>query len=148
VDVWNPEGAQPETLWQVTGREKDIRYASRVMNHIARQKQIHHLRHIISELSGAMPAKMRNSQEVKELASWGCRTTMHIVRLVATGIAGEDQMKDIDFTPMGVRARWQAGYADTRRMLDRSPWDDPVDPVEGVIIHGLQADAEMPLQKT
>jgi NTE family protein len=144
VDVWNPEGATPETLWQVAGREKDIRYASRARSHIARQKQIHHLRHIISELSNAMPEKIRSSLEVKELASWGCRTTIHIARLVAAGIDGEDQMKDIDFTPASVRSRWQAGYADTRRMLDLSPWDRPVDPVEGVIIHTLLADAVAP----
>ncbi|MDB5761976.1 MAG: patatin-like phospholipase family protein [Herminiimonas sp.] len=145
VDVWNPEGAQPETLWQVAGREKDIQYASRVRSHIARQKQIHHLRHIISELAKAMPEKKRNSPEIRELASWGCRTTIHVARLVAAGIAGEDQMKDIDFTPAGIRARWHAGYADTRRMLDLSPWNRPADPIEGVIIHDLSADAATPL---
>ena len=70
ADVWNPEGAKPDTLWQVACREKDIRYASRAGSHIARQKQIHHLRHIISELFQTMPEELRNSRRVKELASW------------------------------------------------------------------------------
>ncbi|RZI44651.1 patatin-like phospholipase family protein [Herbaspirillum sp. HC18] len=144
VDVWNPGGPEPETLWQVTGREKDIRYASRASHHIARQKQIHHLRHVILELAKAMPEKLRHSPEIKELASWGCQTTMHVVRLVASGITGEDQLKDIDFTPAGIRARRQAGYEDTRRMLEAAPWERPADPLEGVIIHDILAGKEAP----
>jgi len=135
VQMWNPEGPEPETLWQVMGRQKDIQYASRNRSHIARQKQIHHLRHIVRELSKHVPEKLRESPEVKELASWGCKTTMHVVRLVAPKIDGEDHTKDIDFTPAGIRARWQAGYADTKRMLEAAPWRMPVDPIEGVIIH-------------
>ena len=80
VQMWNPEGPEPETLWQVMGRQKDIQYASRNRSHIARQKQIHHLRHIIRELSKHVPEKSRESPDVKELASWGCKTTMHVVR--------------------------------------------------------------------
>ena len=125
VQVWNPEGTDPETLWQVAERQKDIQYASRARSHIARQKQIHHLRHIIRELAKNIPEPARSSEEVKELASWGCGTTMHVARLVAPRVGGEDQFKDIDFTPAGIRARWQAGYADTRRMVARAPWQGP-----------------------
>src|SRR5215813_6885676 len=117
VQMWNPEGLEPETLWEVAGRQKDIQYASRAKSHIARQKQIHHLRHIIRELAKHVPEKTRNSAPVKELASWGCGTTMHVARLNAPRLDGEDQLKDIDFTPAGIRARWQAGYNATRRMV-------------------------------
>jgi len=135
VQMWNPEGPDPQTLWEVMGRQKDIQFASRARSHIARQKQIHHLRHIIRELSKKFPERLRESADVKELASWGCNTTMHVARLVAPKIDGEDHTKDIDFTPGGIRARWQAGYADTKRMLDAAPWRAPADPMDGVIIH-------------
>ncbi len=135
VHMWNPEGPEPETLWQVMGRHKDIQYASRAKSHIARQKQIHHLRHIIREIAKHVPEKTRNSAEVRELASWGCGTTMHVVRLVAPRLDGEDQTKDIDFTAAGIRARWQAGYAAARHMIQRAPWQAPIDPIEGVVIH-------------
>ena len=135
VNMWNPEGPEPESLWQVMGRTKDIQFASRATSHIARQKQIHHLRHIIRELSKELPAKTRNSAKAKELASWGCGTTMHVARLVAPKLDREDHTKDIDFTPAGIRARWQAGYADTKRMVERAPWTAPVDPMDGVVIH-------------
>jgi NTE family protein len=135
VHMWNPEGKEPETLWEVMGRQKDIQFASRARSHIARQKQIHHLRHIIRELSKKVPETSRNTADVKELASWGCGSTMHVARLVAPMLDGEDHTKDIDFTPSGIRARWQAGFADTNRMLERAPWRKPVDSTEGVVIH-------------
>jgi NTE family protein len=135
VQMWNPEGPDPETLWQVMGRQKDIQYASRSRSHIARQKQIHHLRHVIRELAKRLPDDVRASAQAKELASWGCGTTMHVVRLIAPKLDGEDHTKDIDFTATGIASRWKAGYEDTKRMLATAPWRTPVDPVEGVIIH-------------
>jgi NTE family protein len=135
VHMWNPDGPEPETLWQVLGRHKEIQYASRARSHIARQKQIHHLRHIIRELAKHIPDGARTAAEVRELASWGCGTTMHVVRLVAPRIDGEDHTKDIDFTSAGIRARRHAGYAATRRMIQRAPWNASIDPMEGVLIH-------------
>jgi NTE family protein len=139
VQMWNPEGSDPETLWEVAERQKDIQYASRAKNHIARQKQIHHLRHIIREIAKHVPEKARESAEVKELASWGCGTMMQVARLSAPRLDGEDQLKDIDFTPAGIRARWQAGYDATRRMVAAAPWKQAVDPIQGVVIHDLAA---------
>ena len=141
VHMWNPEGPEPETLWQVLGRQKDIQYASRARSHIARQKQIHHLRHVIRELARRLPDDVRRAPDVRELSSWGCGTTMHVVRMVAPKLDGEDHTKDIDFTPGGIRARWQAGYADTKRMLRRAPWRRPVDATEGVIVHDAARDS-------
>ncbi|HZI84070.1 MAG TPA: DUF3734 domain-containing protein, partial [Casimicrobiaceae bacterium] len=107
----------------------------------ARQKQIHHLRHIIRELAKHVREGARGSAAVRELASWGCGTTMHVVRLVAPRIDGEDHTKDIDFTASGIAARRHAGYAATRRMIQRAPWREAVDPIEGVVIHDPPAAA-------
>jgi NTE family protein len=135
VHMWNPDGPEPETLWQVLGRQKEIQYASRARSHIARQKQIHHLRHIIRELAKHVSERARESAQVRELASWGCGTTMHVVRLVAPRIDDEDHTKDIDFTSAAIRARRHAGYAATRRIIQRAPWAASVDPMEGVVVH-------------
>jgi NTE family protein len=48
-------------------------------------------------------------------------------------------MKDLDFSAAGIHFRCEAGFADTRRMIERAPWDAPVDPMEGVIVHELSA---------
>lgn len=138
VNVWHQTGPEPESIWQVMGRQKDIQYASRADSHIARQKQIHRLRHVIRELAKEVPAARREAAKVKELTAWGCGTTMHVAHLLAPRLEGEDHTKDIDFTPEGVRARREAGLADTRRMLQRAPWVDcEADPIEGVIEHHL-----------
>jgi NTE family protein len=135
VNVWQPTGHEPESLWQVMGREKDIRYASRDDSNIARQKQIHRLRHVIRELTKNLASEKQDKW--RELAAWGCSTTMHVVRLLAPALEGEDFTKDLDFSAAGIRFRREAGLADTRRMLERAPWEAPVDPIEGVIVHEL-----------
>ncbi|WP_431272196.1 DUF3734 domain-containing protein [Dankookia sp. P2] len=42
---------------------------------------------------------------MRELAAYGCRTVMHVVRLLAPGLDQEDHAKDIDFSRAGIRAR-------------------------------------------
>ena len=135
VNVWHQTGPEPESIWQVMGRQKDIQFASRADSHILRQKQIHRLRHVIRELARALPPGRQKEAHVRELAAWGCSTTMHVAHLVAPRLESEDSTKDIDFSPAGVRARREAGYADTIRMIERAPWREPTDPIEGVVEH-------------
>ena len=135
VHIWNPNGPEPETIWQVMNRQKDIQYSSRAVSHIARQKQIHRLRHVIAELVKLLPEERRRSEEAKLLASYGCLTRMHVVRLLAPVLDGEDHTKDIDFSSRGIRSRWEAGYTDTQRVLEMAPWSGEFDPVEGFILH-------------
>ncbi len=139
VNVWQPTGHEPESLWQVMGRQKDIQYASRADSHIARQKQIHRLRHVIRELEKRLSPETMNAPDCRQLAAWGCATTMHVVRLLAPALEDEDYMKDLDFSAAGIEFRCQAGLADARRMLERAPWERPIDPMEGVIVHELSA---------
>ena len=135
VNVWHPSGPEPTSIWPLMGRHKDMQYASRADSHIARQKQIHRLRHVIRELTDALPAARRKKAAVEALSGWGCGTTMHAVRLSAPRLAGADHTKDIDFTPAGRRTRGAAAYADTLKMIERSPWQHAADPIEGVIEH-------------
>jgi NTE family protein len=64
---------------------------------------------------------------------------MHVVRLVAPPLAGEDHAKDIDFSHGGIKLRWQAGYDDTRSVLQQAPWNAEFDPLEGIILHEAKA---------
>ena len=137
VQLWNPEGPEPETLWQVAGRQKDIQFASRADSHIERQQQLHRLRHIIRELEQSLPPELQRDPMIKELTAWGCGTTMHLIRLNAPRLESEDHTKDIDFSAGGIEARRAAGYADTRRVLADAPWRDAGAPHEGVVIHAL-----------
>jgi len=122
-------------------RQKDIQYASRGLSHVARQQQLHRLRHVVRELTARLPQDLRSDPKVAELASYGCGTTMHLVRLLAPRLAREDHTKDIDFTAEGINARWQAGYDYVRRAIAREPWQCEVDALSGVLIHEMNEDA-------
>jgi NTE family protein len=135
VHMWNPMGPEPETIWEVLHRHKDIQYSSRVASHITRQRQVHKLRHVVSELVKLIPEEARKNAMIDELRQYGCLTKMHVVRLLAPRLDNENHTKDVDFSPSGVRLRWEAGYTDTMRALERKPWEDACDPLEGVILH-------------
>jgi NTE family protein len=140
VHLWNPIGAEPRTVWEVLHRQKDIQYSSRIASHITRQQQAHRLRHVISQLARQLPADLRDSETVRELAGYGCVTQMHVVRLLAPRLDNENHTKDIDFTPSGIRMRRDAGYEATMRALKRAPWQGEFDPLEGVILHESMLD--------
>jgi NTE family protein len=135
VHMWNPEGPEPVTMWDVMHRQKDIQYSSRVASHIARQRQTHRLRHVVKELGAMLPPDVRNTAVARDLIEYGCSTQMHVVRLLAPRLDSEDQTKDVDFSPAGIRKRWAAGYANTRRAIESAPWEGEFDPIEGVILH-------------
>lgn len=60
---------------------------------------------------------------------------MHIVRLLAPSLVNENHTKDVDFSPSGIKKRWEAGYADMQRAIERKPWVGECDTLEGVILH-------------
>ena len=140
VHIWNPNGPEPNSVWDVMNRQKDLQYSSRSLSHIHRQQQIHKLRHIIGELAGKLPAELAADPAVREMTAYGCLTRMHVVRLMAPTLKGESHLKDIDFSPDGIAARWDAGYGETLKVLDAAPWTAPVaDPLDGFILHEAQA---------
>jgi NTE family protein len=135
VHLWNPSGAEPTTMAEVLNRHKDVQYSSRIVSQIERQQQAHRLRHVINQLAARLPETERNSEAVRELASYGCPTRMHVVQLLAPKLDQETHTKDIDFSPSGIKQRWDAGYAHTKAVLERAPWVGEFDPLSGVILH-------------
>jgi NTE family protein len=139
VQLWNPRGPEPHSIWDVSHRQKEVQYSSRAASHILKQNQLHRLRHIIAELTEKLPLQLHEDPEVKEYAAWGCLTQMHVVRLLAPRLRHEDHTKDIDFSREGIRQRRRAGYEHAVGMLKMAPWKKPVDKMEGVILHESEA---------
>jgi NTE family protein len=138
VNMWQPRATEPKSIWQVMGRQKDLQYASRGRSHVARQEQLHRLRHVVREMGRLVPEERREDPMFKELASYGCPSVMHLVRLLSPRLDGEDHTKDIDFTRAGIRTRWQAGYEHGQRVLSEKPWECDVDMLQGIVIHESQ----------
>jgi NTE family protein len=63
VQVWNPDGSEPQSVLDVLDKHKENQYASRASN-IEQQRKLHRLRHVIRELTKHLPQQ--------ELASGGC----------------------------------------------------------------------------
>lgn len=137
VNVWHQTGPEPSSITEVMARQKDIQYASRHESQIEQQKKLHHLRHVIRELSLRLDTGAAKTPSARELAGWGCGTTMHIAHLNAPRLSAEDASKDIDFSASGIRIRSEAGHRDTLEMLDRADWLKPHAELEGVIEHHL-----------
>jgi NTE family protein len=138
VHLWNPHGPEPRSIWEVTNRQKDIQYASRASTHIARQRQLHKLRHVITQLAQMVPPGAYPAEQIEQLAGYGCVTKMHVVRLLAPRLDHEDHTKDVDFSPSGIRERWDAGYRHMSETLGKRPWQADVDPLEGFILHEVE----------
>ena len=135
VHLWNPVGDEPATMAEVLNRHKDVQYSSRIASQITRHQQSHRLRHVINELAARLPESERDRPEMRELMSYGCQTRMHVVQLLTPQLSREDHTKDVDFSPAGIRQRWDAGYAHTTAVLAREPWVGQFDPLSGVILH-------------
>jgi NTE family protein len=137
VHLWNPHGSEPQSIWEVTNRQKDIQYSSRAHSHIKRQRELHRLRHVIQQLALLVPedAVTKEDMDLPRLQSYGCETKMHVVRLLVPPLDNEDHTKDVDFSPGGIRGRWEAGYEHTSQMLEKAPWRAESDPLEGFILH-------------
>lgn len=133
--LWQQESAVPDTIEEVISRQKEIQYSSRAETHTARQQQIHHLRHVVRELGGLLPENLRSTPAVKELLGWGCSTVMHVLPLRLPALDGENHSKDIDFTPTGIAARWNAGRELTRSRIAAAPWEQAIDPAVGIVVH-------------
>ena len=144
VQIFPISGPEPDSVMQVLSRQIDIQYASRADSHIPRQEHIHQLRHMVRELVRMLPEEKRNTPEVREMAGYGCGTFMHIVRINANPRPDEDYLREIDFTTSGIKRRWQAGYEDTMRTLERRPWEMPIDPMVGVAVHDSDAPDQPP----
>jgi NTE family protein len=140
VHLWNPTGSVPSTIWDVLNRQKDVQYSSRIASHITKQQQTHRLRHVINQLMAHVPEEARASDAVRELASYGCATQMHVVQLLAPRLDAESHIKDVDFSPSGIQMRRAAGYAAATRALEQAPWQQEFDPLEGVILHEPKMD--------
>lgn len=134
AQLWQQTGEIPISLCAVMTRHKDIQYSSRADGHIARQRQLHHLRHIVRELGDRLPESAK-TPAVRELIEYGCGTVMHVVPIRAPQREGEDHTKDIDFTPGGIRERWEAGRDLARHAIAAAPWGKAFDPMDGVVLH-------------
>ncbi len=139
TNVWQSHGDAPASMNEVAARQKDVTYANKMEAQVARQQQIHRLRHVISSLAQRLPAGKKPDAELLGLMEYGCMTRMHVMNLDLPPMAGETALKDVDFSPNSLRARWREGYDCARKVVEAAPWTRPGDPLDGLVLHEARA---------
>jgi NTE family protein len=134
-NLWPRAGIEPRSLSEAWSRQKSITFASRADDQVARHVQVHRLRHIVRHLIDMLPEDKRDILREKNFAGHARESLVHLIQLNAHGFDRSDPHDDIDFSTLALRERWDAGYADTRRMIDKRPWEEPVALVNGVAVH-------------
>jgi NTE family protein len=143
LSLFNPAGVEPRSVHEVETRRKDITYATRAHHHVVEYRRIHNLRRTIRSLYALLPEDVRDNPEVREMASFGCVTTMHIVELMYPTRGWELAFKDADFSEAAIRERWELGYRDATALAERRPWEDPVPPGTGVVVHEVRSSRDL-----
>jgi NTE family protein len=139
VNVWQPRAAEPRSIWEVMSRQKDIQFASRADAHIEQQRKLHRMRRMLQTLAAHVPQSIDRIPRWADIAPHACDTTIHVVRLLVPARQGEDMFQDIDFGRRGIRERWTAGREDALQAIERAPWNDAFDPLDGVVVHESSA---------
>lgn len=140
VDVFHARGKLPETLEEVTERDKDIRYSSRTRAAVDGIRHSHDIRHNINTLWEKLPQELRDTPEGRFLYEYGCVTTMDIALLIYRPEAGQGPSKDYEFSRATMEERWAQGREDASVTLAASPWLAPMPPELGARSFDVTAD--------
>ncbi|MGB8308103.1 MAG: patatin-like phospholipase family protein [Pseudolabrys sp.] len=117
VDLWSARGEFPRDIFEVTTREKEIRYSSRTRAKTDQFKYEQKLRHTLGGLLEKLPEDLKNSAEARLLNSVAERKVYNIIHLIYRAKNYEGHSKDYEFSRLSMREHWRAGYNDARRTM-------------------------------
>lgn len=146
--LWPAQDVLPDSLRSVLRRRKEIQFASRAETLLELEQEIYQLRRDVSLLAARLPSSALAEDDIRQSVERGCRRVCHLVRLQAPRLPGEDDMKDIDFAPSRVNARWAAGCRDTAAAIAGQPWSVQTDLSQGLVLHEISESPAQPAQAT
>ena len=117
VDLWSARGEFPRDIFEVTTREKEIRYSSRTRAKTDQFKYEQKLRHTLGGLLEKLPEDLKNSAEARLLNSVAERNVYNIIHLIYRAKNYEGHSKDYEFSRLSMQEHWRAGYNDARRTM-------------------------------
>lgn len=120
--MWQAQGIEPDNVWDIQARLKDIQFASRADSHIQRQRQLHCTREGLRQLIAAWPPKTPFPPHLQHLCETPPDPVMHTVKIKARRLSDEDHTKDIDFSARTIAERRSNGYEATREAIRNKPW--------------------------
>lgn len=141
VDLFSARGLMPRSLFDVSEREKDIRYSSRTRLNTDFARHNQNLRRATHRLLAKLPASLREDADVKLLRSANCDAAVTIVHLIHRRKDYFTQSKDFEFSRHSIDEHWKAGGDDVRRTFRHKAWQNRSKPTDDVTVFDLTRDA-------
>lgn len=141
VDLFSARGPLPHSLFDVSEREKDIRYSSRTRlnTDVARHEQA--LRRATHRLLKKLPADLNDDPDVALLRNGSCNAAITIVHLIHRRKDYFTQSKDFEFSRHSIEEHWKAGGDDVRRTFRNKSWQKRTKPAAEITVFDLTHDA-------
>jgi NTE family protein len=134
VDLWNARGIVPKDLIGVEVRQKEIVYSSRTRAATDQYKNTQKLRIAVANLIKKLPEELRDSEDVKLLASEANDKVCNIVHLIYRARSYEGVAKDFEFSRRTMEEHWKSGYENAKQTLAAPDIMQLPDRAEGVKI--------------
>ena len=74
---------------------------------------------------------------MERLTELGCDTTLHVIRLPYAGRDWHMAAKDINFSKGSIQWRWDQGYRDASRAIEKANWLVSVPEDVALVVHEL-----------
>jgi len=137
LDLFSAKGAAPQTLFDITQREKEIRYSSRTRLNTDVSRQLQSMRRAIRRLRTQLPAELLDNPDWQELDRVSCDAAITIVHLIHRRAAYWTHSNDYEFSRYSMEENWNAGRADVECTLNHPAWKNRTRPKEGVTVFDL-----------
>jgi NTE family protein len=139
VDLFPSRGEFPATIFDVSEREKDIRYSSRTRRSTKAEVAWRRVAEAVRRLAAKVPAELRNDPDMQELLA---RTRItcsgfDIVHLIYRAKQYEHHSKDYEFSRDTMLEHWASGRADVLQTLSDPRWTEREPARHGVRVFDL-----------
>ena len=144
VDLWSAEGDLPRDVLEAETRIKDIRYSSRTRAATDQYRRSQKIRLAVADLIRQLPAKLRETEDVKMLEAEADDKVCNIVQLVYHAKRHEGISKDYEFSRRTMEEHWHAGYRDAMKAVNHPEIFVRPPRAEGVQVFDFGSREEIP----
>ncbi len=137
VDLFSARGPKPETIAEVSQREKDIRFSSRTRLTTDRFRQLHEIRAAAVRLAAKLPESLANDPDLAVLLKSGPGCPVTLVHLIHRKESFEGASKDYEFSRLSMEQHWAAGQGDVKKTFAHNAWRNRTIDWDGLRIFDL-----------
>ncbi len=134
----------PDTLFDISQREKEIRYSSRTRLNTDIFRDMQTIRRAVKRLEQCLPDDVKATTDWQQLSSIGCNAAISIVHLIHRRAAYWTHSNDYEFSRYTIDEHWRGGRDDVERTLRHPAWKNREPPEVGVTVLDLTKELDPP----